>query len=151
MARKYSTLRTRFVQRKLVAKTNFFTPSAQNPALNSGQPASILELKSDSPDSGFNAVQSSPTLSTLLNDSLPATMETLRSHVNYLLSLPLPVGEKNRLLLKYWAMECRLEAVRLLLDEAQASGVGLGEDGVDLSCFDLTAFGLPGFDWAGEF
>lgn len=24
---------------------------------------------------------------------------------------------------------------------------GLGEDGVDLSCFDLTAFGLPGFAW----
>ena len=62
-------------------------------------------------------------------------METLRSHVNYLLSLPLPVGERNR----------------LLLDEAQASGVGLGEDGVDLSCFDLTAFGLPGFDWADVF
>jgi len=83
-------------------------------------------------------------------------METLRSHVNYLLSLPLPVGEKNRLLLKYWAMECRLEAVRLLLDEAQASGVGLGEGGVDLSCFDLTAFGLTGIelsglDWAGDF
>jgi len=67
---------------------------------------------------GFNAVQSRPALSTLLNDILPATMETLRSHVNYLLSLPLPVGEKNRLLLKYWAMECRLEALRLLLDEA---------------------------------
>ena len=151
MARKYSTLRTRFVQRKLVAKTNFFKVSAQNPTQLSGQTASLLELKSESSDGSFNAVQSSPTLSTLLNDSLPATMETLRSHVNYLLSQPLPVGEKNRLLLKYWAMECRLEALRLLLDEAQASGVGLGEDGIDLSCFDLTAFGLPGFDWADAF
>ena len=87
-------------------------------------------------------------------------MEILRSHVNYLLSLPLPVGEKNRLLLKSWAMECWLEVVRLLLDEALengvASGVGLGEDGIDLSCFDLTAFGLTrinffGFDWANAF
>jgi len=153
MARKYSTLRTRFVQRKLVAKTNFFIPPAQiprqmpwqNPALIPGQPASILELKSDIPDNGFNAGQSAPTLSTLLNDILPTTMETLRSHVNYLLRLPLPVGEKNRLLLKYWAMECRLEAVRLLLDEAQASGVGL-EEGVDMSCFDLAVFNLSGFD-----
>ena len=155
MARKYSTLRTRFVQSKLVAKTNFFKVSAQNPALNPGLPASILELKSDSSvnllGTSFNAVQSTPSLSTLLNDTLPTTMETLRSHVNYLLSLPLPVGEKNRLLLKYWAMEYRLEAVRLLLDEAQASGVGLGEDGVDLSCFDLTEFGLPEFDWADAF
>jgi len=161
MARKYSTLRTRFVQRKLVAKTNFFKVSAQNPTQLSGQTASILELKSNSLDTGFKAVQSTLALSTLLNDILPATMETLRSHVNYLLSLPLPVGEKNRLLLKYWAMECRLEAVRLLLDEAQASGIGLGEDGVDLSCFDLSSFGLTGFDlsrfdlagfhWADDF
>jgi len=107
MARKYSTLRTRFVQSKLVAKTNFFKAPAQNPAriprIKPGQPASLLELKSNSLDMGFNAVQSTPALSTLLNDILPATMETLRSHVNYLLSLPLPVGEKNRLLLKYWA------------------------------------------------
>jgi len=162
MARKYSTLRTRFVQSKCVAKTNFFKVSAQNPALNPGQPASLLEpiadlVAADSSasllNSGFNAGQSAPTLSTLLNDTLPATMETLRSHVNYLLSLPLPVGEKNRLLLKYWAMECRLEALRLLLDEALengvTSGVGLGEDGVDLSCFDLTSFGLTGFDLSG--
>ena len=153
MARKYSTLRTRFVQRKLVAKTNFFKTPAQNPALIPGQPASILELQSDSlanlSDTGFNAGQSTPALSTLLNDILPTTMETLRSHVNYLLSLPLPVGEKNRLLLKYWAMECRLEAVRLLLDEAQASGVGLGEDGIDPDCFDLTGFDLSNFDLSG--
>jgi len=149
MARKYSTLRTRFVQSKLVANTNFFKVSAQNPTQLSGQTASILELKSDFSDNSFNAVQSTPALSTLLNDILPTTMETLRSHVNYLLSLPLPVGEKNRLLLKYWAMECRLEALRLLLDEAEASGVGLGEDGVDLSCFDLSAFGLTGFDLSG--
>jgi len=131
----------------------------------SGQPASILEpiadlVAADSSasllNSGFNAAQSTPALSTLLNDLLPTTMETLRSHVNYLLSLPLPVGEKNRLLLKYWAMECRLEALRLLLDEAQASGVGLGEDGVDLvycdlACFDLIAFELSEFDWADAF
>lgn len=164
MARKYSTLRTRFVQSKLVAKTNFFKASAQNPAQLPGQipgqAASILELKSESSDGSFNAVQSTPTLSTLLNDILPTTMETLRSHANYLLSLPLPVGEKNRLLLKYWALECRLEALRLLLDEALengvASGVGLGEVGVDLSCFDLSSFGLSGFnlsgfDWADAF
>jgi len=153
MARKYSTLRTRFVQSKLVAKTNFFKAPAQTPALKPGQPASSLELKSNSLGTSFNAAQSTPSLSTLLNDILPATMETLRSHVNYLLSLPLPVGEKNRLLLKYWAMECRLEAVRLLLDEALengvASGVGLGEDGIDLSCFDLSSFGLTGIDLSG--
>jgi len=148
MVRKYSTLRTRFVQSKLVTKTNFFKAPVKNPARMpgqiSGQPASSLEpiadlVAVDSParlvGSEFNAGQSASVLSTRLNETLPTTMETLRSHVNYLLSLPLPVGERNR----------------LLLDEAQASGVGLGEDGVDLSCFDLTAFGLPGFDWADVF
>ena len=162
MVRKYSTLRTRFVQSKLVAKTNFFKVTAQNPALNPGQPASIFEpiadlVAADSSasllNSGFNAGQSTPALSTLLNETLPTTMESLRSHVNYLLSLPLPVGEKNRLLLKYWAMECRLEALRLLIDEALENGVacgaGLGEDGVDLSCFDLSSFGLTGVDLSG--
>ncbi len=137
MARKYSTLRTDFVQRKLVAKTNFFTSSAL-----------LTEPAHD-----VSGAQSVPELSTLLNDTLPTTMETLRSHVNYLLRLPLPVAEKNRLLLKYWAMECRLEAVRLLLDDAVANGVGLGEDGIDWSCFDLSGFqladvDLSGFDWA---
>ena len=74
------SLRTRFVQSKLVAKTNFFNALAQNPALIPGQAASILELQSDSlanlSDSGFNAAQSAPALSTLLNDILPTTMET---------------------------------------------------------------------------
>ena len=43
-------------------------------------------------------------------------------------------------------MECRLEAVRLLLDEAQQNGVGLGADGIDPACFDLSGFNLRGFD-----
>ena len=109
MARKHSTLRTPFAQRNLVAKTNFFKVPAQNPAQltgqMSGQPASSLELESELSDKCFNAGQSTPALSTLLNDTLPTTMETLRSNVNYLLSLPLLVGKKNRLLLEYWALE----------------------------------------------
>jgi len=140
MARTNSTSRTPFTQRKLVTKTNFLhssTPSAES-ARN------------------LRGAHSVPELSILLNETLPNTMETLRSHVDYLLRLPLPVGEKNRLLLKYWAMECRLEALRLLLDEAEASGDELGEGGIDLSCFDLSDFSLAhinlqSFEWADAF
>ncbi len=159
MARKYSTLRTDFVQRKSVAETNFFKSSPSDEPVKHRIPAKPHGHKHGQqaavfmPDRGLSGAQTLPELSTLLNDTLPATMETLRSHVNYLLRLPLPVAEKNRLLLKYWAMECRLEAVRLLLDEAVECGVGLGEDAIDLACFDLSGFSpadfyFTGSDWA---
>jgi hypothetical protein len=135
MARKHSTLRTPFAKRKLVVKTNFLPSSAP-----------IAES-----DCRANGTQTVSELSTLLNETLPTTLETLRAHVNYLRALPLPVGERNRLLLKYWAMEYRLEAVRLLLDDAVASGIGLGEDGLDRSCFDLPGFDPADFNWAQGF
>ena len=88
MVRKYSTLRTRFVQSKLVTKTNFFKAPVKNPARMpgqmpgqiSGQPASSLEpiadlVAVDSParlvGSEFNAGQSASALSTRLNETLP--------------------------------------------------------------------------------
>jgi len=144
MAELDSTLRTPFAKRKFAAKTNFFTSPTNTPA-HLTEPARII-----------SGAQSVPELSKLLNETLPTTLETLRSHVNYLLRIPLPVGEKNRLLLKYWAMECRLDAVCLLLDEAQASGVVLAENEIDLphldlSNFSLTHLNLQNLDWAESY
>ena len=126
MARKYSTLRTRFVKNKCVATTNkvktppdFTAPAAYiNPPKAPYQVCISIKPPPDIVISGLS-------VSTLLNDTLPTILETLRSHINYLLRLPLPVAEKNRLRLKYWAMQRRLEAVRLLLDCMQDEGPGM--------------------------
>jgi len=156
MARKYSTLRTRFVKNKSIATTNkvitqpdFTAPVAYiNPPKAPRQACISIKPPPDVAVSGLS-------VSTLLNDTLPTTLETLRSHINYLLRLPLPVAEKNRLRLKYWAMERRLEAVGLLLDCMQDEGAGeveikFGEDGagafLDPSCFDFSEFDLSEFD-----
>ena len=102
MARKYSTLRTRFVQSKFVAKTNILkTPEAIR--ANSEHLSDDLsnELAGDLACNIASAnAASTPAhlLSTYINETLPTTMETLRVHVDYLRSLPLPVAEKNRLL-----------------------------------------------------
>jgi len=156
MARKYSTLRTRFVKNKTVATTNKVTSSPDftapvaylSPPKTPHQACISIKPPSDIAVSGLS-------VSTLLNDTLPTTLETLRSHVNYLLRLPLPVAEKNRLRLKFWAMERRLEAVRLLLDCMMDEGAGeveikFGDAGsesvVDPSCFNFSEFNLTEFD-----
>jgi hypothetical protein len=138
MARDNSTSRTRFAQSKFVTKTNKLS--------NSDPTGPVLEPNAKK-FSGFN-IEPPPELSfsIFINETLPATMETIRSHVNYLRSLPLPVAVKNRLLLKYWAMECRLEAVRLLLDEAEENGKVIEEGDIDPSCFDLKCFEILGSD-----
>jgi len=152
MARKYSTLRTRFVKNKSIATTNkvktppdFTAPVAYiNPPKAPYQACISIKPPPDVAVSGLS-------VSTLLNDTLPTTLETLRSHVNYLLRLPLPVAEKNRLRLKYWAMQRRLEAVGLLLDCMCDEGAGEVEikfgdnetgEFLDPSCFDLSEFDL---------
>ena len=156
MARKYSTLRACFVKNKTVATTNkvktppdFTAPVAYiNPPKAPHQACISIKPPPDVTVSGLS-------VSTLLNDTLPTTLETLRSHVNYLLRLPLPVAEKNRLRLKYWAMQRRLEAVRLLLDCMLDEGpeeveIKFSETGsasvVDPSCFDFSEFNLAEFD-----
>ena len=56
--------------------------------------------------------------------------------------------------LKYWAMQRRLEAVRLLFDCMRDDGAGeveikFGEDGaggLDPSCFDFSEFNLTEFN-----
>ncbi len=156
MAELDSTLRTRFAQSKLVAKTNFFTPPGQKSAPIPAAMANLTvsaapKLSSDSialmlkPAQVFS-VSPPPllTFESLSNENLPTTMEALRSHVNYLLSLPLPVAEKNRLRLKYWALECRLEAVCLLLDEADENGLEPDISELDPACLDLSDLDLCG-------
>ena len=157
MAEHDSTLRTRFAQIKFksnfqgnsqsnfVVKTNFIQP----PVSLHDTPTS-LNVLINGPVNGFSTV-SLPmlTVSSLSNENFPTTMETLRSYVNYLLSLPLPVAVKNRLRLKYWAVECRLEAVCLLLDEAhEKEGVEddalLGEVGINPSYLDLSELNFFG-------
>lgn len=165
MAESDSTLRTRFALRKFVVKTHFITlpafllPGASEPTGLNLKPDSGFKLHSLSlvEPSGdvLHSVSGNVTedfsglsLSALLNDTLPSTLETLRSHVDVLLRLPLSVGEKNRLMLKVWAMECRLEAVRVLLVEA-GDLEGFDAACLDLSCLDLSGFTVSGFDWVG--
>jgi len=84
-------------------------------------------------------------LSIFTTQTLPTTLENLRSHVQYLLSLPLPVRVKNRLRLKYWAMSRRLEAVSELLKLD-----GVDKLSVDPNCFNLSEFDLSHLDLSGE-
>ncbi len=135
MAKSNSTLRKRFAQSKFAAKTNNFSESDPT--------GPVLELQINK-IRGFN-VEPPPgvSFSIFVNNLFPTAMENLRSHVDYLLSLKLPVRVKNRLLLKYRAMECQLEAVCLLLDEAEENGMVIKEGDIDPSCFDMTGFYLP--------
>ncbi len=106
MAESDSTLGYRFAESKILAKTYNFN-STDHPRSFSG------------PVSGsISGPVSESGVFSFLNENLPETMETLRSHVNYLLTLPLPVHEKNRLLLDYWELEFSVEELHLLLDQA---------------------------------
>jgi len=84
-------------------------------------------------------------LSIFTTQTLPTTLENLRTHVQYLLCLPLPVRVKNRLRLKYWAMSRRLEAVSELLKLD-----GVDKLRVDPNCFDLSEFDLSHLNLSGE-
>jgi len=84
-------------------------------------------------------------LSIFTTQTLPTTLENLRSHVQYLLCLPLPVRVKNRLRLKYWAMSRRLEAVSELLKLD-----GVDKLSIDPNCFDLSEFDLSHLNLSGE-
>ena len=93
MARTDSTLGMRFAQSKFSAKTYNY---------NSAE-SSKLKLE--------------PSLPSFFDNTLPGSLETLRSHVNYLLSLPLPVRDRRRLIMNYWELEFLIEEPRLLLDQ----------------------------------
>ena len=101
MAESDSTLGTPFAQRKFLAKP--FN-------LNSTESLdSILK-----PIFGLNSEIALPSF---LDNTLPGSMETLRSHINYLLSLPLPTRERKRLIKNYWELEFLIEETGLLLDQ----------------------------------
>ena len=94
MARTDSTLGTRFAQSKFLAKAYNFI-STESPKLKLG-----------------------PRLPSFSDNSLTGSLDSLRSHINYLLSLPLPARERRRLILNYWELEFLIEEARLLLDQA---------------------------------
>ena len=89
-------------------------------------------------------------LSIFTTQTLPTTLENLRTHVQYLLCLPLPVRVKNRLRLKYWAMSRRLEAVSELLKLDGVDKLSIDPNCFDLSEFDLSHFNLSGEDFQGD-
>ncbi len=164
MAEHDSTLRTRFAQSKLqsnfqsdfVVNTNFIkSPASAESPVSLHDTLTGLNVPIDKAVTGFS-VASLPVLSvsSLSHDNFPTTMENLRSHVNYLLSLSLPVAVKNRLRLKFWSVQRRLEAVCLLLDEIDENeGMGdealMGEEGIDPGCLDLSELCLSRFDLSG--
>ena len=165
MAELDSTLRTRFAQIK-------FTANAQKPQTDTGladdtglkTPPSRQTIatppiaKRDVRSVSFSVIPKISTkpktpiapppelnLSIFTTQTLPTTLENLRTHVQYLLCLPLPVRVKNRLRLKYWAMSRRLEAVSELLKLD-----GVDKLSVDPNCFDLSEFDLSHLDLSGE-
>jgi len=89
-------------------------------------------------------------LSIFTTQTLPTTLENLRTHVQYLLCLPLPVRVKNRLRLKYWAMSRRLEAVSELLKLDGVDKLSVDPNCFDLSEFDLSHLNLSGEDFQGD-
>jgi len=165
MAELDSTLRTRFAQINLTA-------NAQKPQTDTGladdtglkNPPSRQTLatppiaRRDVRSVSFSVIPKVSTklqtpiapppalnLSIFTTQTLPTTLENLRTHVQYLLCLPLPVRVKNRLRLKYWAMSRRLEAVSELLKLD-----GVDKLRVDPNCFDLSEFDLSHLDLSGE-
>ena len=88
MAESNSTLGKRFAESKFLAKSyNLYKTESFRPGLYSS-----------------------------LDENLKGSMETLRSHVNYMLTLPLSVREKSRLVRYYWELEFLVEEIRLMLD-----------------------------------
>jgi len=174
MARDYSTLRTRFAQINLTANAQkpqtdtrladdagLKTPpsseaSATRPIarrdVRSVSFSVIPAVTSNDVSTGVSPKPQAPiapppelNLSIFTTQTLPTTLENLRTHVEYLLCLPLPVRVKNRLRLKYWALSRRLEAVSELLKLD-----GVDKLSVDPNCFDLSEFDLSHFNLSGE-
>ena len=165
MAADYSTLRTRFAQINLTAnaqKPKTDTGLADDTGLKTPPSRQTLTTppiaRRDVRSVTFSVipkVSPKPTtpiapppelnLSIFTTQTLPTTLENLRTHVQYLLCLPLPVRVKNRLRLKYWAMSRRLEAVSELLKLD-----GVDKLRVDPNCFDLSEFDLSHLDLSGE-
>jgi len=169
MAELDSTLRTRFAQINLTAnaqKPQTDTGLADDTGLKtppSGQTLTTPPIaKRDVRSVSFSVVRHATTgvstkpttpiapppelnLSIFTTQTLPTTLENLRTHVQYLLCLPLPVRVKNRLRLKYWAMSRRLEAVSELLKLD-----GVDKLSVDPNCFDLSEFDLSHLNLSGE-
>jgi hypothetical protein len=151
LAKSNSKLRTRFAQRQFVVKINKLSKTdTTGPVLEihvektrgfSIEPSPLVNPTGNSPEN-----LTGQSYSEFISKLLPTTTETMCSQVNHLLSLKLPVRVKNRLLLKRWAMECRLEAVCLLLDEAEENGIVIKEGDIDLSVFDLSGFYLPEYN-----
>jgi len=173
MAELDSTLRTRFAQINLTAntqKTQTDTGLADDTGLKtppsrqtiatppiakrdvrrvsfSVVPATSIDVTTGVPAKPTTPIAPPPelNLSIFTTQTLPTTLENLRTHVEYLLCLPLPVRVKNRLRLKYWAMSRRLEAVSELLKLD-----GVDKLSVDPNCFDLSEFDLSHLDLSGE-
>ena len=174
MAELDSTLRTRFAQINLTANAQkpqadtrladdagLKTPpsseaSATRPIVRRDVRSvsfSVIPATSTDVSSGVSTKPKTPiappppalNLSIFTTQTLPTTLENLRTHVQYLLCLPLPVRVKNRLRLKYWAMSRRLEAVSELLKLD-----GVDKLSVDPNCFDLSEFDLSHLNLSGE-
>jgi len=173
MAELDSTLRTRFAQINLTAnaqKPQTDTGLADDTGLKSPPSRqtlttppiarrdvrsvtfSVIPATSSDVSSGVSTKPQTPiapppalNLSIFTTQTLPTTLENLRTHVQYLLCLPLPVRVKNRLRLKYWAMSRRLEAVSELLKLD-----GVDKLSVDPNCFDLSEFDLSHLNLSGE-
>jgi len=178
MAELDSTLRTRFAQINLTANAQkpqtdtrladdagLKTPpssetSATRPIAKrdvSSVSFSVIPATSTDVSSGVSPKPQTPiapppelNLSIFTTQTLPTTLENLRSHVQYLLCLPLPVRVKNRLRLKYWAMSRRLEAVSELLKLEGVDKLSVDPDCFDLSEFDLSHFNLSGEDFQSD-
>jgi len=168
MAELDSTLRTRFAQ-------IIFTANAQKPQTDTGL-ADDTELKTPpsrqtlttSPIAAWDvmsvtvSVVNTPkpqtpvlhppelNLSIFTTQALATTLENLRTHVDYLLRLPLPVRVKNRLRLKYWAMSRRLEAVNVLLELDGMDKLSIDPICFDTSCFNIREFDLSHLNLSGE-
>jgi len=168
MAELDSTLRTRFAQIIFTAnaqKTQTDTGLAndtglKNPAFKQApkqvpvtQPLATRDVTS----AMFSVLPNTPkpktpiapppelNLSIFTTQTLATTLENLRTHVDYLLRLPLPVRVKNRLRLKFWAMSRRFEAVNLLLELE-----GVDKLSIDPNCFNVSEFNLSHFNLSGE-
>jgi len=169
MAELDSTLRTRFAQINSTANAQKPEPDtglADDTGLKppqSKQPEVTEPLAArDRMRVMFSVVPNTPKLQTPIlhppelnlsiftTQTLPTTMESLRTHVQYLLCLPLPVRVKNRLRLKYWAMSRRLEAVSELLKIDGVDKLSVDPSCFDTSCFNISEFDLSHFDLSGE-
>jgi len=173
MAESNSTLRTRFAQIFLTANvqkpktdtgladdTGLKTPPSRQTIATPpiakrdvrSVTFSVIPAASTDVSSGVSPKPQTPiapppelNLSIFTTQTLPTTLENLRTHVQYLLCLPLPVRVKNRLRLKYWAMSRRLEAVSELLKLD-----GVDKLSIDPNCFDLSEFDLSHLNLSGE-